>query len=294
MKQRLITAALILGATIPLVLLSQYITYPIALSILAFIAVHEILRTLSLQKKYSLAIPAYMLALAMPFSAYFAVENGMVYLLSLSALVFAFLMYTMAVGVFSKGRLGFSVISELFVMVAYVVISFSSMALIRYVNMDVGLYVLILVLVVSWVTDSCAYIVGSLFGKHKLIPEVSPKKTVEGAIGGVVFAALFCLIYGFLVDIIFCGMTLNVFGTDIVFANINVNYIALALMGIILPVVSQLGDLTASLIKREYGVKDYGKIFPGHGGIMDRFDSVIAVSTILLIICVAFPPFVLI
>ena len=65
-------------------------------------------------------------------------------------------------------------------------------------------------------------------------------------------------------------------------------------MGIILPIVSQLGDLVASLIKREYGVKDYGKIFPGHGGVMDRFDSVVAVSTILLILCILFPPFAII
>ena len=71
----------------------------------------------------------------------------------------------------------------------------------------------------------------------------------------------------------------------------RVNYVFLAICGVVLPVVSQLGDLVASLIKREYGVKDYGKIFPGHGGIMDRFDSVIAVSTILLILCIIFPPF---
>ena len=279
MKQRLITAALILGATIPLVLFSQYITYPIALSVLALIAVHEILRTLSLQKKYSLAIPAYMLALAMPFSAYFAVENGTVYLLSLSALVFAFLMYTMAVGVFSKGRLGFSVISELFVMVAYVVISFSSMALIRYFNMEIGLYILILVFVVSWVTDSCAYIVGSLFGKHKLIPEVSPKKTVEGAIGGIVCATLAFLLYGLIIDLFI--------------EKIEVNYIALLVFAPVLSVVSQLGDLFASLLKRQHGVKDYGNIFPGHGGVMDRFDSILAVSTILLILSQIIAPFAL-
>ena len=201
------------------------------------------------------------------------------YLLSLSALVFAFLMYTMAVGVFSKGRLGFSVISELFVMVAYVVISFSSMALIRYFNMEIGLYILILVFVVSWVTDSCAYIVGSLFGRHKLIPEVSPKKTVEGAIGGIVCACLAFLLYGLIIDMFV--------------ENIEVNYIALLVFAPVLSVVSQLGDLFASLLKRQHGVKDYGNIFPGHGGVMDRFDSILAVSTILLILSQIIAPFAL-
>ena len=133
---------------------------------------------------------------------------------------------------------------------------------------------------VAWACDVFAYLVGSLIGKHKLIPEISPKKTVEGAIGGVVFTVLFCLAYGFALDKI----------VD----NMSVNYVFLAICGVILPIVSQLGDLTASLIKREYGVKDYGKIFPGHGGVMDRFDSVVAVSTILLILCILFPPFAIV
>ena len=121
-----------------------------------------------------------------------------------------------------------------------------------------------------------AYLVGSAIGKHKLIPEISPKKTVEGAIGGIVFTALACLLYGFILEKFFA---------------LSVNYLFLAVIGVILSVVSQLGDLFASMIKREYGVKDYGNIFPGHGGIMDRFDSVLATSTILLILTIIFPPF---
>ena len=278
MKQRLITSAVILGVTIPLVLFSHFITYPIVLSILAFIAVYEIMRTLSVQKEYSLAIPAYIFALALPFATFFVSEHSMEYLLLLSALMFAYLVYAMAVGVFSKGRLGFSLISELFVMVTYVVVSFSAMSLIRYLDIDVGLYVLILVLISSWLTDSSAYIVGSLMGKHKLIPEVSPKKTVEGAVGGLVFATLGFLLYGLIIDLFIKG--------------IEVNYIALAIFAPILSAVSQLGDLFASLLKRQHGVKDYGNIFPGHGGVMDRFDSMLAVSPILLILSKIIAPFV--
>ena len=77
-----------------------------------------------------------------------------------------------------------------------------------------------------------------------------------------------------------------------IISTVKVNYYILFVFGAILAVVSQLGDLVASLVKREYGVKDYGKIFPGHGGVMDRFDSVLAVSTILMILCIIFPPFV--
>jgi phosphatidate cytidylyltransferase len=160
----------------------------------------------------------------------------------------------------------------------YVTVSITSLSLLRYLDRENGVWAVILVFVISWISDTAAFAVGSLLGKHKLIPEVSPKKTVEGAIGGIVFATFGSLLYGF--------------GLDYIFENVAVNYLVLGVCGAILAVVSQLGDLVASLIKREYGVKDYGNIMPGHGGLMDRFDSVIAVSTILLIIFLSpFPPF---
>lgn len=277
MKQRLITAAAILAVTIPLVLFSQFITYPIVLSVLSVIAVFEILRVLSVEKEYVLSIPAYILAGVLPLASYFASENNSVYLLSVAALQFTYLVYVMGVAVFSKGRIGFKLISEIFMMETYVVVSFSSMSLIRYLDKAVGLYILIIVFVVSWVTDSGAYIVGSLMGKHKLIPEVSPKKTVEGAVGGIIMALLAMLLYGLIIDLWVEG--------------ISVNYISLCILGPVLSVVSQLGDLFASLLKREHDTKDYGTIFPGHGGVMDRFDSIIAVSTILLILSRVLPPF---
>jgi phosphatidate cytidylyltransferase len=125
-----------------------------------------------------------------------------------------------------------------------------------------------------------AYVVGSLIGKHKLIPEISPKKTVEGAIGGVVGAIIAFLLFGLILDLAVEGM--------------EVRYLVLAIYAAILAVVSQLGDLIASLIKREHGVKDYGNLLPGHGGIMDRFDSILAVSTILLILCLVVPPIIIV
>ena len=110
-----------------------------------------------------------------------------------------------------------------------------------------------------------------LVGKHKLIPEVSPKKTIEGSIGGTLFCALSFVAFGIIVD--------NFFG-------MNANLIFLAISGVIVSIVAQMGDLIMSLIKREYGIKDYGKLFPGHGGILDRFDSILSVSLMLAIICI--------
>lgn len=278
MKERTITSAAILAIALLVVIFSGYIVYPIALSILAIISTFEILRVIGADKNLSLAIPAYLLSAAFPTVAYFVdPETVIPFLMIFAGCMFIYLLWLMGVSVFSKGEIAFSRISEAFVSVLYVIVSLTSLSLIRYLDRDCGVFSVVLVFVIAWVCDTAAFSVGVLFGKHKLIPEVSPKKTVEGAIGGIVFTTLLCLLYGL--------------GLDLIFKDMNVNYLVLAFCGAILSVVSQLGDLVASLIKREYGVKDYGNILPGHGGIMDRFDSVFAVSTVLLIICIVFPPF---
>lgn len=112
-------------------------------------------------------------------------------------------------------------------------------------------------------TDTFAYFCGRAFGKHKLIPDVSPKKTVEGSVGGTVCAVLVTLLYGLLIGAV---------------TESKPNYLPLALVTLIVSLVSQCGDLIMSLVKRKFGIKDYGKLFPGHGGVLDRFDSVICVS----------------
>lgn len=281
MKTRTITSVFILLVTVPIILLSKYIIYPIALSALAVMATYEILHAIGVEKNWYLSVPAYILAGVFPFASYFVTaESSFTYLLTIAALIYIYMIYIMGVAVFSKGQTSFKVISEVLLSVTYVIVSFSSLSMIRYIDKDVGLYKLMLVFIVSWVCDSMAYIVGSLIGKHKLIPEISPKKTIEGAIGGVVSAIIAYMLFGLILDL--------------AVPNMKVNYIVLAIFGLVLSVVSQLGDLIASLIKREHNVKDYGKLLPGHGGIMDRFDSIMAVSTILLILSIVFPPFKLV
>ncbi len=125
-----------------------------------------------------------------------------------------------------------------------------------------GLYSIVFVLVTAWGTDTFAYFSGMLFGKKKLCPEISPKKTVAGAIGGTVLGTLAGVLVFWLME----------------------NDPAWGLLALPLSIVSQLGDLTASVIKRKFGVKDYGKIFPGHGGVLDRFDSVIATSIVCAVL----------
>lgn len=140
-------------------------------------------------------------------------------------------------------------------------------------HVDGGEYIYLIAFIGAWVTDIFAYFCGMLFGrggKHKLIPDVSPKKTVEGSIGGIVFCILSMILYGVIVSAIEPSLQPNI--------------PVFAFAGLLISIVSQIGDLCMSLIKRTYGIKDYGKLFPGHGGMLDRFDSVLAVSSVLLVI----------
>ena len=128
--------------------------------------------------------------------------------------------------------------------------------------LDDGIYVIWLVFVTSWVNDTFAYFTGVLFGKHKMVVKLSPKKTWEGAFGGVLTATIVGFVYGYLVS---SKMTE-------VFVHPVYTFGIASFIGAILSII---GDLGASAIKRSYNIKDYGELIPGHGGILDRFDSVI-------------------
>lgn len=292
MKQRVLTAIGIGIVGIPVILFSRYIVYPLFLGLLSAIGVWELLRVFGIEKRLEISVPSYLIAGLLPVFAHSFFTGGDTkgYLLVVSAVIFAFLLYLAAICVFGKeimmkrgnecdeGKqriLAFSDISAVFLSVTYVTVSFTSMSLTRY--MQNGAYIFALVFIAAWMCDVFAYFTGRLFGKHKLAPHLSPKKTVEGSIGGILFAVIGCVAYGVIIEA--C--------TDL-----SANYLVLALIGLALSVVSQIGDLFASLIKREHGIKDYSRMLPGHGGVMDRFDSILAISTVLMAVCMVFPPFV--
>ena len=135
--------------------------------------------------------------------------------------------------------------------------------------MENGIYIVWLVFIASWVCDTCAYFSGVLLGKHKLAPVLSPKKSVEGSVGGVIGAAVVGFLY---------ALVLQKIQTIVIPDNALWAFPVIAAVG---SVLSQIGDLAASGIKRDHGIKDYGNLIPGHGGIMDRFDSVIVTAPLI-------------
>jgi phosphatidate cytidylyltransferase len=137
---------------------------------------------------------------------------------------------------------------------------------------DIGKYFVWLIFISSWMCDTTAYYSGKYIPlkKHKLCPEVSPNKTVEGSIGGLIGSILSCLLFGYLI---------NTYGSNVNLLHINLLHYAL--IGLLCGVFSQFGDLAASSIKRHVGVKDYSNLIPGHGGILDRFDSILFSAVIV-------------
>ncbi len=153
--------------------------------------------------------------------------------------------------------------------IVYVAVCLSFIYLVR--DLPDGRWHVWLILLCSWGCDTSAYVVGRLLGKHKMAPVLSPKKSVEGAAGGVIGAALFGGIYGFAI-----GGHLE---TTI---NVVPLYAVICAVGAL---ISMVGDLAASAIKRDHQIKDYGNLIPGHGGILDRFDSVIITAPIIYFLC---------
>ena len=142
-------------------------------------------------------------------------------------------------------------------------------AFLRLHDMGIHRAYLLLPLLFSFCSDTAAFFAGHAFGKHKLAPRVSPHKTVEGALGGIVGSVTGGLLF---------ALVVNTWGDG------NISYPLIALVGVLISLAAQLGDLSFSLIKREFGVKDYGHIFLAHGGVLDRFDSVIFAAPTLLVL----------
>ena len=268
MLKRTITSLVSICILLPVLFLSHTIALPIAIALVTCIALYEIYKCIGQNKKYYFCIPAYVFATVSPFIMRYLDKK--IYLAIAFIYGATYLMYLFMVTIWQKGTVKFSKIAELFAATLYIIAALNSILYIRDLEGG-GKYLYLLIFIGAWITDIFAYLTGMLMGKHKLIPEVSPKKTIEGSIGGTVFCVLSFVAFGIVVDTFF---------------NTNANLIFLAVSGAFVAIVAQMGDLIMSLIKREYGIKDYGKLFPGHGGVLDRFDSILSVSLMLAIICI--------
>ena len=271
MLKRTLTALVMIVILVPLVILGGW--YYTALGmVLSYVAGYELLSMMEKEepnfKKLKYVGPLYNVLLVLTFK----LEPVMVIpLIILTILSF------LALGIF---RPKFSIKSTISLIFVYIY-SGLLMGITLFIRLtgnntifNQGFYLFVYLLLTVIFTDIGAYAIGCTIGKHKLCPTISPKKSVEGAIGGIIVGTVIGMAYYLIVNKYFINYSM--FGFDYKY-----EWIIVLVMTFVLTIATEIGDLVASKLKRHYGIKDYGNIFPGHGGVMDRFDSLIFTGSLL-------------
>ena len=258
-RTRLISGIFLVLFALLFIITGGYVLWSVTL-VLSLIGLFELYRVFGFEKDRLLGGMGYLFVCLYYILVLFAPEkfDWMCFVL------FTLLAY-LSVMVFRYPKYTFVQIAESFVGVYYVGVMLSFLYRTR--MMERGLYLVWLIFLSSWICDTFAYCVGKLIGKHKMTPVLSPKKSVEGAIGGIVGTMLLTFLY--------TTLFADPMGID------QKTILLLSLISAVGAFLSMIGDLTASAIKRQFAIKDYGKLIPGHGGVMDRFDSVIFTAPII-------------
>ncbi len=271
MKKRLITAAVL----VPLLLLVLYaapkIVTAILFSLLCAFSAIELLYNTGLVKHFRLVIYTVITAAVVPVWCYFGMNTSVALAVILLFVVLLF-MEVMLSGM----KLRFDKICTC--LAGGLLIPFLLSSLVRIITPDGGRYMILIPFVVAFLSDTGAYFIGCRFGRHKLAPIISPNKSVEGVFGGVAFAI--------------AGMVLYILIMQLAF-KADVSYGYALVYGIVGSAIAVFGDLCFSVIKRQTGIKDYGNLIPGHGGVLDRFDSMLLVSPLIELLLDVLPVMVI-
>ena len=273
MKTRIITAVVGIVVLIGVLFTFDTLIFNLVITAITLIALHEIYAALGFEKQgwplFGVLVPYTFLIMLSSYELY----RRLVMPASFLVVLFYAIYLVVRNGTISYQKAsGLAMFSGIVIFCFYSFIRLKELLPVEEYGYDAVFFIL-LILCFAWGGDTCAYFAGRAFGKHKLCPVVSPKKTVEGAIGGVlgtmVFGVAATLIYSIAAD------RMEAFTRS----NIGVSmYVVIALLACVAAVLGIYGDLFASVVKRQCGIKDYGTIFPGHGGILDRFDSVMFIA----------------
>ncbi len=258
MIKRIVVSVILLPLLLLVLLAAPKVCTAVLFGVLAAIAAKELLHGTGLVKELRPVIYTAFMAYLVPVLCYY----GDTAVLQAAVLVFFLLLFMELM--LSHGKLGFEKIAVCFVGGLLIPYLFSS--LIRISVADSGRALILIPFVIAFLSDSGAYFVGCAIGKHKMAPIISPKKSWEGFFGGIVTAILGMLVYAWVLACFFNG---------------RVNYIYAAVYGLVGALGGVFGDLCFSVIKRQTGIKDYGNLIPGHGGALDRFDSILVVAPLV-------------
>lgn len=255
MKQRILTAIVGIIIILPIILYGNW-PFKLLAYVFSAIGLYEMIRMFGLKNKYGY----FFISLLFMWLILYSKEPLFNFSLPMETmnLVVLMIVVLLIITVATKNEFSFNEASRLLLATLFLAFSFQYVIQVRFISLEAFLFILFNI----WATDSGAYFIGRKFGKRKLWPKISPNKTIEGALGGIVFAMVFATLFHLIhpfdksfVSIVFISLFISIFG--------------------------QLGDLVASAIKRTYGIKDFGSIFPGHGGVLDRLDSFLFVLLML-------------
>ncbi len=267
MKKRVLSAVVLLPLLLIVVLVLPKIFTTILFAAVAVIGTYELLHNTGLVKQFRLLVYAMIMAF------YMGLWSGLWGTYPMAMLgIFAFACLIFSELLISHGQTSFKSVAVTFV--AGALIPYLITAPVRLLSWSTGRFLILIPFVIAFMSDTGAYFTGLAFGKHKLAPNISPKKTVEGLIGGVLGAVIGVMVYCFILNKAF---------------HLNASYMNALAYGILGSLGAVFGDLCFSAIKRQAEIKDYGNLIPGHGGILDRFDSMVVVATLTEVLMLLIP-----
>ncbi|PWN00114.1 phosphatidate cytidylyltransferase [Massilioclostridium coli] len=271
MKQRILSAVVGLSVLVVILCFYQTVVLNIGIALIAVIGTYEILKTTGNLSQKLFSAVCMVFAAAAPFMK----MDGFPDVRTIAILIFLLIIFTILLK--THNQLHVSGLAICVLGTFGISFTLSNLVYIRDDFSPNSLYYIMLIFVLAWICDGGAYFVGRAFGKHKMAPQISPNKTVEGAIGGIVTNLVLAVVFTFIYTAV-CHLEFPA-----------KNYIPLLILAFICSFVGILGDLTASIVKRQYKIKDFGNLIPGHGGVVDRFDSIFFVAPVIYVFAGFFP-----
>ena len=274
MKTRLITAGVGSALVIGTMIASAYIpeVFTVVLLIVAMIGIYEALKAIGADKVRVLGIPCYVYGALIMLAPYIPDTLRMYGAILAASMIYLFVMFAILLRKYSQLKVDTvctAMILTMFISIPFMILELIFRTIMKNpdgtISYPAGVALVFFTLGIAWFADGGAYFAGRALGKHKMAPVLSPKKTVEGAVGGFISSMIICMGAAYL------------YADVLKYAEGRLNYINLAVITAVCILMSMFGDISFSAVKRQYGIKDFGNLLPGHGGVLDRFDSVLFV-----------------
>jgi len=267
MKKRILTAVILVPVLLAILFAAPKIVTAILVAALTALASYELLMGTGLVRNIRLVAYSSVAAFGVPIAVYFSGSGVWMHML-------AFILFGLLFGEMMLSHIKVRFEKVCICLLAGLAVPYFLSSLVRIILMENGRYLILIPFIAAFLSDTGAYFIGCKYGRRKLAPVISPHKSVEGVAGGLIFAVVGMVLYTLILELAFQFRT---------------NYLLAVVYGVLGTAAGVFGDLCFSVIKRQTGIKDYGNLFPGHGGVLDRFDSMIVVCPLIETLLILLP-----